>query len=89
MEKITKEQIDEVITKATNKSLENSLDILADYMQKYEDVAEEIGDPELKKNYKHYYHYYALISTSFKMSVDVIRKSLYELFCEEWIWPDI
>lgn len=52
-------------------------------MQKYEDGAEEIGNPELKKNYKDYYHYYALISTSFKMSMDAIRESLYELLCEE------
>ena len=83
MEKITKEQIDEVMTKATNKSLENSFDILADFMEKYKDVAEKFDDPELKENYKHYYHYYALISTSFKISVDAIRKSLYELLCEE------
>lgn len=83
MEKITKKQIDEMITKATNKSLENFFDILADYMQKYEDVAEKFDDPELKENYKHYYHYYALITTSFKISLDAIRESLYELLCEE------
>lgn len=83
MEKITKEQIDEVIEKVTAEAGKNFCDILADYMQKYEDGAEEIGNPELKKNYKHYYHYYALINTSFKMSVDTIKLCLYELLCDE------
>ena len=83
MEKITKEQVDGVIEKVTVEAGKNFCDILADYMQKYEDGAEEIGNPELKKNYKDYYHYYALISTSFKMSMDAIRESLYELLCEE------
>lgn len=79
MKKITKEQIDETISKVTKEVTQNICDILIENIETYEQSMDKIGN-EAMKNYS---LYIAAINTASQMSVAIMKRSLYDLLCDE------
>lgn len=79
MKNITKDQIEETITKMSTKVSENVTEILIDNIRKYENGIDEIGG----ENMKQYCLYIATMNTALQMSVTIMKESLYELLCDE------
>lgn len=78
MKQITKEQIDETVSKVTTKVTENVSDLLIENIEMYEKNMNETGNKEMKK----YSLYIATMTTALQMSVEIMKESLYDLFCE-------
>ncbi len=78
MKQITKEQIDETVSKVATKVTQDVCNILIENIKTYENSMDEIGDKEMKK----YSLHIATMTTALQMSVEIMKESLYDLFCE-------
>ena len=74
-----KEEIKQVIDNVTLDVSKNINDTLIDNLQGFMDKFEETGTEQ----YISYSMYFATMTTALKMSIDIMRKSLCELLCDE------
>ena len=78
MKEITREQIDETVSKVATEAGQDVCKILLENIETYEKDMDDIEE-EMKK----YALYIATMNTALQMSVSIMRESLYELLCED------
>ena len=79
MKQITKEQIDETVSKVATEVGQNVCDILVENIESYEKDMDDINAENMKK----YSLYIATMNTALHMSVEIMKESLYELLCKD------
>lgn len=79
MKEITKEQVDETISKVATEVSQDICKLLAENIETYEKGMDEINAVDMKQ----YSVHIAAMQTALQMSVAIMRESLYDLLCEE------
>ena len=79
MKEITREQIDETVSKVVTEAGKDVCKILLENIETYEKDMDDIEAEEMKQ----YSLYIATMNTALQMSVSIMRESLYELLCED------
>lgn len=79
MQRITREKIDETISKVATEVSKDICTILIDNINSYENNMDEIGEENMKK----YSLYIATMNTALQMSVNIMKESLYHLLCDD------
>lgn len=79
MKEITREQIDETVSKVATEVCKDVCDILVENIESYEKGMDDIEAEKMKE----YSLYIATMNTALQMSVSIMRESLYELLCED------
>ena len=79
MKQVTREQIDETVSKVATEVCQDVCKILLENIETYEKDMDDIEEEEMKK----YSLYIATMNTALQMSVSIMRESLYELLCED------
>ena len=79
MKQITREKIDETVSKVATEVSQDVCKILLENIETYEKGMDEIEAENMKK----YSLYIATMNTALQMSVAIMRESLYELLCED------
>ena len=79
MKEITREQIDETVSKVATEVCKDVWDILVENIESYEKGMDDIEAEKMKE----YSLYIATMNTALQMSVSIMRESLYELLCED------
>ena len=79
MKQVTREQIDETVSKVATEVCQDVCKILLENIETYEKDMDDIEAEEMKK----YSLYIATMNTALQMSVSIMRESLYELLCED------
>lgn len=77
--KMTREQIDETISKVATNVCQDVCNLLIENVETYEKGMDEIEIEGMKK----YSLYIATMNTALQMSVEIMRQSLYELLCND------
>ena len=77
MKNLTKEQIDETVTKAERKITENVANYFRENTETFIKNMNKDGEFDINSSY------IAALNTIHQMSIDTIKLSLYELICDE------